>query len=82
MVGTHGIVTEGTAMAENVGRFGNGTIVPQDKSEALANAILRALTAPVSKTVAEEARNAIAAELSPSRIASLHYKLYQEVVRS
>ena len=43
IVGTHGIVTEGTAMAENIRRFGAGTIVPQDDAPALARAIIDVL---------------------------------------
>jgi len=36
-------VTQGTALAENVRLFGNGTVVPQEDAPGLAAAMLRAL---------------------------------------
>jgi glycosyltransferase involved in cell wall biosynthesis len=78
---THGIVAEGTALPENVRRFGNGTIVPREDPEGLANAILKVLTGPISEAKAQQTREAVAAALAPSTVANLHYQVYEQVLR-
>lgn len=38
--GCHCIVSEGTGMAENVRKYGNGTVVPQRDAQAIADALM------------------------------------------
>ncbi len=78
---THGIVAEGTALAENVRRFGNGTIVPQSNPKALADAITKVLTEPPSEVEAQRAREAAVAAFSPAKVAKLHLQIYEELLR-
>jgi glycosyltransferase involved in cell wall biosynthesis len=79
VVGTHGIVTEGTAMAENVRRFGGGTIVPQEDCQALAKAIRSALRSLASeKTV--EVRKRILDYMGPEVVALQHEALYRQLL--
>jgi len=81
LVGTHAIVTEGTAMAENVRRFGNGTIVPQSDPRGLADAICAALSKD-SFPAAEPARQAVIDALGPEQVARVHRALYAKIVAS
>ena len=79
VVGTHGIVTEGTAMAENVRLFGHGTIVPQEDALALAAAMLEALEqGEFPQSV--EAKQRVLAAMGPEVVARQHEKLYREVL--
>ncbi len=79
MRGCHGIVSDGTAMAENVRRFGNGTVVPQQDASALAGAIASKLLAPSSPEERERARRNIRAWMSPSVVAAKHIDFYQHI---
>jgi glycosyltransferase involved in cell wall biosynthesis len=79
VVGTHAIVTAGTAMAENVRLFGNGTVVPQEDALALAAAMAAALQQG-DFPQAEEARRRVFAAMGPEVVASQHEKLYREVL--
>ena len=79
VVGTHGIVTDGTAMAENVRRFGNGTIVPQEDAPALASAIRAALELG-DFPERDEARRRVFAAMGPEVVARQHEALYREVL--
>lgn len=81
VVGTHGIVTDGTAMAENVRRFGGGTIVPQENPQVLAEAILSATQSPASGQT-EEVRKRILEYMGPEVVALRHYALYREVLKA
>lgn len=81
VVGTHSIVAEGTALAENVRRFGNGTIIPQDDPEGLAKAIVKALTEPTPNVKVQQARDAVATDFGPAKVAKLHSKVYEQVLR-
>ena len=81
VVGTHGIVTDGTAMAENVRRFGNGTIVPQEDAPALAAAIIDTLKSG-EFSEREEARRRVFAAMGPEIVARQHEALYEEVLRA
>lgn len=78
-VGTHGIVTEGTAMAENVRRFGNGTTVPQEDPAALARAILAVLRAPAFPE-ASNARQRLLDYMGPEPVARRHEMLYHDLL--
>ena len=79
VVGTHAIVTAGTAMAENVRLFGHGTIVPQEDALALAAAMLEALEqGEFPQSV--EAKQRVLAAMGPEVVARQHEKLYREVL--
>jgi|GEM_PF-1847855 len=80
LVGTHVIVTGQTAMAENVQRFGNGTVVPQEAPDALAVAIASALGKDADITKANSARSKIQEYMGPGRVALEHRKLYEEIL--
>ncbi|MCE9608915.1 MAG: glycosyltransferase [Chthoniobacter sp.] len=79
VVGTHGIVTEGTALAENVRLFGNGTVVPQEDAAALSAAMLRALQQGAFPE-REETRRKIFAVMGPEVVARQHADLYRQVL--
>ncbi len=79
VVGTHGIVTEGTALAENARRFGNGTVVPQEDAPALAAAMLGAFRQG-EFSEREEARRRVFAAMGPEIVARQHEALYREVL--
>ena len=81
VVGTHGIVTQGTAMAENVRRFGTGTIVPQDDAPALARAIIDVLRSRASSKIAE-VRQRILEYMGPEVVARQHDSLYELIRKS
>ncbi len=78
LVGTHAIVTEGTAMAENVRRFGNGTVVPQSDPPGLADAICTALATDFFSEAAS-ALQAVKDYAGPERVAQLHRTLYAQI---
>ncbi len=79
MCGLHGIVADETALAENVRRFGNGTVVPQRDAGALAAAAIRALRNPPSDADREAARRRIRDVMGPARVAARHKALYEEL---
>lgn len=81
MRGCHGIVAEGTALAENARRFGNATVVPQRDAAAIARALAAALSKPVSPETAEAARERIRAYMSPATVAAAHGDLYERICR-
>jgi glycosyltransferase involved in cell wall biosynthesis len=81
LVGTHVIVTDGTAMAENVRRFGNGTIVPQEDPAALASAITQVLnTKSEAPHCPNESRALIRSSMSPEVVARAHAELYRQIL--
>ena len=82
MRGCHGVVTEGTAMAENVRRFGNGTVVPQRDPSALATAIIQHLSVPPTVAEQESARATIRARMSPEVVARHHFAFYSSILSS
>jgi glycosyltransferase involved in cell wall biosynthesis len=82
LLGTHSIVADGTALAENVRRFGNGTVVPAQSSEALADEILKALSNPVPDATAQQARKEASAALAPAKIARRHQEVYEQVLQN
>jgi glycosyltransferase involved in cell wall biosynthesis len=78
---THGIVAEGTALAENVRRFGNGTTVPREDSQALADAIVKTLRRdPCSTVDAETARQRISDAFNTALVARRHREVYRDVL--
>jgi glycosyltransferase involved in cell wall biosynthesis len=76
LLGTHGIVAEGTALAENVRRFGEGTVVPQNNPQALARAIVGVLQGRGSCD-ATEVRKRILEYMGPEVVAREHLSLYK-----
>lgn len=80
MRGCHGIVTDATAMAENVRRFGNGTIVPQGDAVALARAIVGHLLSPTSSDDREATRKKIREWMSPPIVAEKHFAFYRHIL--
>ncbi len=79
LLGTHGIVAEGTALAENVRRFGGGTIVPQEDPQALAQAIVATLRNWSSGNTTE-VRKRIFEYMGPEIVAGQHFSLYQQLL--
>lgn len=82
MRGCHGIVAEGTALAENARRFGNATIVPQRNAAAIAAALRCELSKSFNPVLAESARHCIRDENAPSVIAGKHLLFYETVCRA
>lgn len=81
MCGAHAIVTEDTAMAENVRIAGNGTIVPQRDAGAIAEAIRSVFRSPPSQTDMEGSRQRLRDYLGPVRVAELHRALYAKILK-
>ncbi len=80
LLGTHGIVAEGTALAENVRRFGAGTVVPQEDPQALAQAIVATLrNRPFGN--ATEVRKRIFEYMGPEIVARQHFSLYRQLLQ-
>lgn len=82
MRGCHGIVAEGTALAENARRFGNATIVPQRDAGSIARALAAVLAHPPNTADLESARARIRAYMSPSAVADAHIALYRRMLLS
>ncbi len=79
LVGTHGIVTDQTALAENARRYGNATVVPQQDPKCLADTIVGALKRNLFPD-RETARNRIRADMAPAAVAKAHAVLYRRIV--
>ncbi|MFZ4682059.1 MAG: glycosyltransferase [Terrimicrobiaceae bacterium] len=77
IVGAEPIVTEGTAMAENVRKIGRGRIVPQGDARALAFAIRQALTEGNGHAL--QARSAALDVFGPEVIALRHREVYEQI---
>lgn len=80
MRGCHGIVAENTALAENVRRFGNGTVIPQQSSAALASAVADCLLRQYCLAGVESCRQGIRNYMSPNVVASMHRALYTAIL--
>ena len=80
MRGCHGIVAEGTALAENARRFGNATVVPQRDAAAIATALRNELGKPFNASVADAARLCIRNWMSPAIVAAAHEAFYGSVL--
>lgn len=79
--GTHAIVTDRTAMAENVRRFGNGTIIPQENAAALATAVEECLKTKTFPETESAVKN-IKAYMGPKIVAERHQRLYEKILVS
>lgn len=82
MRGCHCIVADHTAMAENVRRFGNGTIIPQRDPSSLAEAIVHHLDFPSTAEEREAARDGIRNWMSPMIIARKHLAFYSRILHT
>lgn len=80
MRGCHGVVAEGTALAENARRFGNSTVVPQRDAGAIAGVLDKVLTQPGDCDSAEETRQRIRDWMSPEVVAEKHRRLYRTMI--
>ncbi len=80
MCGCHGIVAEGTALAENARRFGNCTVVPQRDPASIAAAVCDVFMNPSDSAVIENARDNIRGYMSPSVVAAKHLALYERIL--
>jgi len=80
LVGTPVIVTEGTAMAENVRRVGSGNIVAQKSAEELCAAISDYLSQPWDKFSSGDTRNKIQKWMGPETVAKQHQALYHLLI--
>ncbi len=79
LVGTSVIVTDQTAMAENVRRYGGGSVVPQEDSPALAKAIQSAFEVDTGNP--GEVRERVAQAMGPVVVANAHRGLYESILR-
>ncbi len=79
MRGCRGIVSEGTALAENVRRFGNGVAVPRGDAAALADALRETLLHPPADEERESARARIRDYMSPDAVAPKYEALYRRI---
>ena len=79
MVGTWPIVTEQTAMAENVKVASFGCCVAQKDPKQLARTVLSKVFEPLVPSEATKARTTILARMGPEVVAQGHLKVYQEV---
>ena len=80
MRGCHGIVADGTALAENARRFGNATVVPQRDGVAIGRSLERVLLVPPSATVCETARERIRTYMSPDSVSEKHIQFYKRIL--
>ncbi|MFZ4773874.1 MAG: glycosyltransferase family 4 protein [Terrimicrobiaceae bacterium] len=80
LVGCRAIVTEGTAMAENLRRFGGGVVVPQRDPQALATAIVASITGSSRNEDHLEVRNRIQAYMGPDMVGKRHEEVYSMVL--
>ncbi len=74
LVGTPVLTIEGTAIAENVKRFGNGLVADR---ESLTESFCRLLAEPQNDKKSALAREAIIKEMNPKNIAEKHLAVYR-----
>jgi glycosyltransferase involved in cell wall biosynthesis len=75
LVGAMPLVGEGTALAENVRRYGHGHVIPRDGSDNLRSML--AHNGSVNPKGAASAREKVIRELGPSVVGNTHFDLYQ-----
>lgn len=73
------VVSSGTALAENIQRFGNGVIFRNGDAADLAARIEEVLQRPAG-VEAEAAREKVSAYLQPARVALDTFQVYQQVL--
>ena len=80
LVGTHVLASENTALAENIRRFGNGTLFRWNDATDLAEkavAVLQRTEGPEPSS----AREKVCRALDPERVARAHLEVYRQVLR-
>lgn len=82
LLGTSGIVSSGTALAENVQKFGNGTIFENGSGADLARAISKNLQCPASDDTRLRARERVVQALGSQHVAEQHRELYHLIKSS
>jgi glycosyltransferase involved in cell wall biosynthesis len=80
MVGTPVVVSSETPMAENVERFGNGTVFARGNASSLRDALGRTLSTPYDPVPAREAVERIEDYMGPERVGRLHGEAYRTVL--
>lgn len=80
MRGCHGIVTEGTALAENARRFGNATVVPQRNALLIAETLVRNISPIFDPAVADTARFKICSYLGPQNVGVEYRMFYKSIL--
>ena len=80
LAGADAVVTEGTAMAENVSRIGAGRAVPRRDPAALAEAIRNAAPLVRAATEREQVRGRIVDFMGPEVVAQAHARLYEQII--
>lgn len=80
LVKTPVIVTDETAMAENVRRFGGGLVVAQQNANALGDAVDRLLKDPALAGDSRTVRQNIESAMSPQAVAQAHRELYERIL--
>lgn len=80
LVGAQAVVTDGTAMAENAGWIGTGTVVPQNNPEKLAEAIRSMPESPAPLAGKQKIRQRILDWMGPENVARRHRDVYEEVL--
>lgn len=78
-VGTWPVVTEGTAMVENVQAFRFGSTVAQNDIEKLADELAIRALAPVRGEQIRAIRGTMAREMGPEKVARQHFRLYRTI---
>lgn len=73
------VVSSGTALAENIERFGNGSVFRNGDAADLATQIEQTLRRPAGAE-AEEARVRIIAYMQPARVAQATLQVYRQVL--
>ncbi|MDD5260578.1 MAG: glycosyltransferase family 4 protein [Methylacidiphilales bacterium] len=79
LVGTPAIVTEGTAMAENIRKFGHGSVVAQKDTAELASAIERYFW-DFDPAVSAVTRSRMIQALGPEAVAKKHLELCRSIL--
>jgi glycosyltransferase involved in cell wall biosynthesis len=77
LLATFPLVSEGTALAENVRKFGCGQVVAAEDVRLISSLLSDGLYGQSDRTI--PARKKIVEEMGPMTIASSHLALYEEI---
>lgn len=80
LVGTHVIVTENTAMAENVMCFGNGSVVAQDDVSKLTHELTRLMGSAADCEATRKSRHSLIDNMGPCQVSLRHRQVYETVL--
>lgn len=79
LMGCRAVVTEGTALAENLSRFQGGSVARQNDANSLADAIVTELKEN-HEGEKNRVKDAIISVMGPQVVAQKHYTLYASIV--